>query len=1031
MKKWSVREVILILDFVDFISNYESQFRDGFIGYYFEELHRVLSEFSGVSLDGFSTLINGLCDKYISPADIFEGQINYVNTFQNDKTKKYIIKYALDYKKILGINDCNNALLSVIFGSALTSSEEYSLSISELKAREIPQEEIESIIERIISTPVEQENIEDKDEESNENEEITEEEHTHFEELVGDYITKKEYFDNITFSDKTYPKPISIPMIYSATLYLIDKQLELGNKRITIVMPSECNLMPLFTARVIRDEMEGPYDPFENLRGIRPGQKMRIGKAIIEIMAINENDFQYRCKDIDKCTEIRSANKTWYQYLERVEEGALNKYKLVKSEISRIEKQARANPTLQILLSNKGAVSKTTVLLTTKSSVDEFSKDYSVLGSAFSKVLSVGEFSLDPSGFVSGRTYGRIPNFTIATELSQVVSGASEDSVREKIDCLFVTQEKVRELLANRHTFERLLKLNIPTIVFLSENDYERYKELERYNFTLFHWKPSTLTDASFTKNTERFSNTVFEGLVRKTKNASNASFNVLECNGKELDEVYRRLKKLTNSCEDFDNRFKDLLHKMWCIYKAMVSDCYSENLDLYENPLMVEITAAYEAWNSQMDFYHDDIGNAVEEILAKSKDIVSSKQSKKMKCLCDALKKQVDESELIAVVVPDKCSYPESILCFLNKKYANGRCRFKVLRLKEFLFASRNLTVTYNYVNVLWFDRNDYINIKNTYSYLHLVYILFPFEEKWRAYFRRNFDECLQHKKTVKIARDLGVGESVRRVPFDEPKASDTINYDEQATYDFDSAVSKIYGESDEYHGDDNVPCCLIISRDYKISFMPTHKVIDVSDILANGDRIQQKSVRELRHGDCFVVRKSNKDIVADVADIMIGKTASQFRREVGLWCSGLISLINDKGFDYVYERLGKDDLCTKQQIRYWSMGETICPDNPRVCEIIARLCTRYKDDDMLYFCKNYKSIYEKGKRLQRIHMIAGKVINQKLRKKQKEISEIYFKKGGQGTLDGIGEVVIIEVDAIYGNQIVNKAKLNRLEAI
>ncbi len=62
---------------------------------------------------------------------------------------------------------------------------------------------------------------------------------------------------------------------------------------------------------------------------------------------------------------------------------------------------------------------------------------------------------------------------------------------------------------------------------------------------------------------------------------------------------------------------------------------------------------------------------------------------------------------------------------------------------------------------------------------------------------------------------------------------------------------------------------------------------------------------------------------------------------------------------------------------------------------------------------------------------MIAGKIINQKLRKKQKEISEIYFKKGGQGTLAGIGEVVIIEVDSIYGNQTVNKAKLNKLEAI
>ncbi len=1035
MKKWSVREVILILDFIGFIRNYESQYRDAFITFYYQELQRALPEFSNVSFDNFSTLINGLSEECLSPYDIFPNHRNCVDTFQNEKSNRFIVKYASDYRKTLNITDCKTALLSSGFGASHSFSEGNANSISESKENEHSINVTDSTDVCLKSISVEQE---DKNEErtlkteENIDEDEVEENYTHFEELIREYLSNKQYFNNITFADKLHPKSTTIPMIFSATLYLIDKQLERGNKRITIVMPAECNLMPLFTTRVVRDEMEGPYDPFENLRGVQPGQKMRIGKAIIEIIAINKDDFQYRCKDINKCTEIRSANKTWYQYLEKVEEGSLNKYKLVKSEISRIEKQASANPTLQVLLSNKGAVSKTTVLLTTKTSVDEFSKEYSVLGSTFSKVLSAGEFCTDPIGFISGRTFGRMPNFTVSTELAQVVTCVSNESIRNNVDCIFVTQEKVRELLANKHTLERLLKLSIPTIVFLSENDYERYKELERYDFTLFHWKPSTLTDASFTKNITKYTDTVFEGLARKTKNASKASFNVFECNGNELDDVYRKLKKLTNSCEDFDNKFKDLLHKLWCVYKAMVSDCYSEKLDIYNNPLMSEISAAYETWNSQKDYYHEDIRNNVEALLEKSKDIITSSQSIKFQCLCDALKDQVAESKRIAVVVPDKCSYPKSIQNYLSSKYVNGNCVFKVLRLKEFLFASRDLDITYDYVNVLWFDRSDYINIKNTYSYLHLVYILFPFEEKWRAYFRKNFDECLQHKKTVNIARELGVGESIRRIPFDEPKGSNSIAFDDQAKYDFDSAVSKIYGESNEYHGDDDVPCCLIVSRDYKISFLPTHKVIDVTDILASGDRIQQKSVRELRHGDCFVVRKSNKDIVADVADIMIGKTASQFREEVGLWCTCLSILINDKGFDYVYDRLGKNDLCTKQQLRYWSMGETICPDNPKVCEIIARLCTRYTDDEeIMYFCRNYKSIYEKGKKLQRIHMIAGKVINQKLRKKQKEISDIYFKKGGQGTLAGIGDVVIIEVDAVYGNQTVNKAKLNRLEAI
>lgn len=1028
MKTWSNREVVLLLDFYDLIENLPDRYLNEFIAYYYDELTQVLPEFHDVSFAEFSSLMNGFFYSILDPANVFVEQINYVNMFKNSETKNIIIKFASDYKHKLNIIDCENALLSEVFSSVKVLDDKYEISIKELRKSGYSLMEIGNAIDNLIAD-YQKKDIEapedDLDEEDNVPEVLTE-----FEQTIGDYLTKKEYFDTITFADKEHPKDVHIPMIYSATMYLIDTQLRMGRQRMTIIMPDRSNMLPLVTSRIIRNEMEDDYDPFDNLRGVLPGQKMKIGKAVIRIESISEDEFQYSCKDL-KCTEKRIFGRTWYQFLERVNEGALNKYDYLIDEIRRIEQQAKENSTLQRLMSNKGAVSKTSVMLTTKNSVDECAKDLIVLGVPFTKVISVGEFIQNPIGFACGKNIGKIPNIVICTELPQIVSCIAEESVSEKIDCIYVTQDKVRELLSNRHTFTRLLKSSIPVIVFLAESDYERYNELNKFDFSLFHWKPSTLTDISFSKDKDFYVDTVFQQLVNKTANASKASFDVTLCNGKAISTIHHDLKKVTDACKDYELSFRELIHKLWCAYRLLISDCFSVEIGIGTNPLYDSVVDLYDAWNVIKASYHEDIQNDIENIIDGISVAVLSDSTEKYDCLCETLS-NIEENKNVAIIVPDNCAYSEQLQTSLTKLNSDLSLSIKVFKLKEYILGDghRSLSV-YDHVIVLWFDKNDYIKIKNTYSYVNLRYILYSFEERWRSNFRRDFNSSLQHSKTLQTASELHIDEEIKHVPFDEKEYVDQSNK-EYEEFDFDSVIGKIYGIGPEpaEHDDDFVPCCLVFSRNFRISLLPTHKVIDVSELIAGNNRIIQRPAQELQHGDCFVVRESNKDIVAEVADGIIGENAEQLRKEVGLWYLCLDRLITEYGFDSIYQKLNDNILCSKQQIRYWSMGETICPDNPRVYETIASLCKSYSDKEITYFCDNYKSLYEKGKRLQRIHMIAGKKINQQLRKKHKEISDIYY-SGGRGYLAGIGEVVIIEVDAVYSNQVINRAKLNKLEVI
>ena len=1033
-KKWSNNEVFLIIDFYDFLKKKDSMQHDGFILYYYNELHNVLPAFIDVSYEDFSRLMKGLINGAISmlksPDLLGEEHSKYLAGYYST-LRKTILGYASDTKKRHFITDCNEAYLSQIWHVDDESlREESSISISELKADGITEDEINELIGKLI-TQQEKEAAEKEDDSVEQDREVDtvgvlheENNKTQFDVEVEEFLVGKNYYQDILFSEKSNFKQVPPPLIYATTLYIISSFIKRGDDRIVIVMPDELNnLMPLIFTQLVSDNMESPFDKFDNLKNVKPGQKMRLGKAVIEVVEITESHFAYKYADggaVDPWSE------TWYQYLVVDDSEKLSGVSLLDKEKKRFEYRADRNDIVKRLTSNLGAAKYTSMILATKSISDKWIKKAYVCGIAIERMFVRGVFSKTNGRIETAKSVSMIPNYVVASSMQQMVTAFKSDN---HINRIYVASDKVNELLSNQASFLKVLKEQLPVIVFMSDSQYENYCELERYNFVLYHWKPSTLSVSSSFADCEDYKDTMFESVAYKTKNASLAKFHLNLCKDEVLEKYYTQIRDLTKKSDDFDTRFKNMIHRMWILFYDFVYGFYSDEGAGVCGEIINDAKAVRDDWLEQIDSYGIDTRERVDQIIHTIEELVAEERSSKFQELSRALNLCIKNGESAAVILPDKCQY----VAELESSYKHEKS-VEIFRYRDYLALQKEHYKLFDNVIVIWFGKREYISIKNTYSYKKLIYLIYDFEERWRRAFKKKFDASLSHQKSVSALMTLGfTSDLIAEKPFDDV---DVVVKDEQTeestSFDFSEALKKLYsnGEHPSSKGEELVQCSSVISQNFRVMYLPGHKVLEISELISCGDKVNSKYVKDLKPGDCIVVRNSSKDIIAEKADSIIGPRAESMRKTAGSWIYCLNELIRINGFDTVYSLLQEEDLCSKQQVRYWSMGEVICPENPKVLERIALLCEGYDDPNLKWYSTNFDKVFVTGKELQKYHVMAGRVLTSQLKGRSDRIKEIY-RSGGKGTVPGIGSVVIIEVDEVFEQQSVNRARLNKLEAI
>ena len=506
--------------------------------------------------------------------------------------------------------------------------------------------------------------------------------------------------------------------------------------------------------------------------------------------------------------------------------------------------------------------------------------------------------------------------------------------------------------------------------------------------------------------------------------------------NNKSLRKLVRLISSLSQQAYNADNILRQFVRKVWAFQNKLTwLLCPIDGK--VRNELKKEIAELCEIWETQKRFYSGQAIEAiVEEILENFVSLLDEEKPAKLLKIESFFSKINGNQKSILVLLPNKYQYFPETFAYINS--IRGNCNIRLQTLSDFYSKQERSFDSVDYLIVTWFDKDEYIHIKQTYCYENLVFILYDYENKWRERYVKRFDECIPHESIKKTADKISFAqEDIYDKPLDRIFTEDTEEFDEISDYNIPNTIIRAtFGNTGiEQDSAEAIECVPVLLSEEKIAyFYPTHDVIDVTG-LSKGDidRPTKKDAIKLKRGDKILIRQSDKDIIREKADILMAqKGENDLRAQTEIWSTLLSVYAEHKSIVDVCRALNNEGgECTFQQVRYWLSGETIMPREKEVLIAIGIVASRVPELEEM--CEKYlnviDSIFEAGRKVQGYHQSAGRWLTSELKNRAQEIKFIANSSVSHGEVEGIGEIHIYTVEDVLNKEIIGRARINRIE--
>jgi hypothetical protein len=863
--------------------------------------------------------------------------------------------------------------------------------------------------------------------------------------LLDEYIERYPIYESVLFGTE------NLPSLLILTQYIIDKLIENGKKRIAIILPDDgCNMIPLIVAKCFCNVIYEPSYAPNVLDEVRQGQHLKFGgsegavvKFIsildgwIKIIAGGGKGKEKRDNPETECLFPISENYLFDKCDEKI--SKMKKFKEIYKNYKNAsnEKNFKSINMTEEIRKKKTTLKKTMLLLSKKEEFKEFIKNLSVNSYDFQDLIAYGEVIENGFNLLNGGKLDCLPALAVTARLVEI-NTLLKTSLKEKIFAIFATSDKFNELVNNTDTLKKCLLQNVPFVVFVPESSFEEYPLLADANFEMWHWKPSMMRSKAFSQeNTSVKSQPLFGKLSAKINRAVDATFDIKKCNEESLKTTFRDIKRLSDCTQDWDSHMRKMLHKILILHsKFRWLLCPLQEVANRFNQELNEIKALWQ--ERKIHYSGQDAARIIDSIIdSYDHNINIDNLSGKSKLVSDIVKS--NDLLDITVLVSDEYEYLQVTESWLAEITQKNRI-IQILKLSDFYAEQEKEFKHIDWLIITWFDwfnKKEYIKIKQTYCYKKLTFLLYDFENKWREGFISKIDKCLPHEVVRKNAANIGLSEQdYSDVPVSSISES-YVEYKEIEDYNVTKTIIKSIirsGKVDENASDSVEVVQILLAGDYIGYFYPTRYIIDVSGLFSgDSNRSLKKKACELRKGDNILVRQSEKDIIKEKADDFLQKdNKSDLRRLSEIWYNALCIYAEGKSVDTVCQGLkcnGGD--CTEQKVRYWLAGETICPTDKTVVTAILQVVKNKLNIENVD--KTVELIFAAGREVRTYHQKVGLWLNSALKNKTNEIIDITKTYGAasRGKIEGIGEICIYTVEDILDKDFVSRKKLNKVEAL
>lgn len=861
-------------------------------------------------------------------------------------------------------------------------------------------------------------------------------------EYVEQLLQSESAFDGLSLSFGENQKDTGIPPIIKSSILMLDKMIQHQGKYNIIVFPERVQSIFIFTLmklmhNIAQGKIERHYDPAT----FHPGEKLKLDNAIVEFMGLEERDgkpyLKIRLapdKNNGDGPVVHSMPIEFSPFFQRTNtERRLSKNKQFAIARKEVEKRIADLPPneqqLAVLVDYKTHMNSSIFSMTSIISAKETIAGCRLCGKRISDILLIGQ--TDYAGAVRNVGAGQlagIPSIVLAPDM-YAISAAVENG--HPIQSIIIDASDSNRILTQMDALDDLMRLGVPiTCVTDVVNSFDLYP-FEMRGFNIWRWDESSITHKLY--------DATILPLDRKIRNYATRKVEYLQVDGHEISGAIRKLSSHRSESKDSSApmmRIFDSLNSL--AFTALRETVPFDGSDIERAALLLNNTI--QVLTSEKPFLAPGLYEDYKEIINHLTKIYSpGYQLPKQTVLSKYL--QAENHKDICIVVPER-SNKEHV-----QTYWQTWCRHRGLRtiirvLHPAEYYSVNCTAFSATIVVGWLKRAIMRKILYSFNTQQYIILLYDYEHRWKNYDTTKWNSALKNSgnKTI-ITRSFNSDQlSISTSPFAEapgPESTEMPEVDELNEIELILRENK-YRQYVASGGTKSAEATTeAIPVNYVGGFLAFyrtgHKVISATKVITqDAERVDPILPDKLQVGDFVVVREAARDLIKEMADILLSNSGKHGFRELATkWKEALEIEQLFSTPEQIYQKL-VDAGCTKgyQAVRDWLTDEDmIAPQQKQDLQYIAAITENSVINELL------DQIFDAAQEVRSAHVQAGRVLSAQLRSRIVEALEGYgdidpfnIWEPIEMTVDGIGPVRILKIIDVGAPIVVDIADTNRL---
>lgn len=853
-----------------------------------------------------------------------------------------------------------------------------------------------------------------------------------WQEYVSRILAGSASFDGISLSFDDSKQSFEVPPIIKASILMLDKMLQHQGLFNILVFPERIQSIFIFTiVKLLYNILEGRIDQSYDPEKFIPGEKLRLGKAVVEFMRIEiingKKHMRLKLSDLEDSAPIEFFPLFQKTTASRISSDLV--FSKAKQEARKQLPSTSVEERLRGLLGDyKTHMDSSVVYMTSIINAKEMVSSCKLYGTPIKDLILIGQTDYEGNvRNIGAGQLGGIPAIVLASDLYALSEMAEKG---HPIQSIIIDASNANALVAQLPELDKLMRYGIPiTCVTDVVNSFDLRPFLER-GFNLWRWDETSITDKLFDASPLSSD--------KKTKHCVRKKVDYLVTDGGEISTaiklLYSHRKESQTASAQMLKLFDKLFsHAFMALHetipfgksefvqaKTSLEEC--EQLLVSEKPYLPPTT-------------YDDYRNI---IACLKKVFLPGFVLPKHEALAEKLFSMGERR--IALVVPERSdkarisqywqtwcndlNIPVEIDALYPAEYYNAPCdKYDDTIVVGWLKRAIMRKTLYSF---------------NTQSYTVLLY---DYERRWKNYDSNRWNAALdssENRKTIEKAFSTD-GMQVSTTRF-EPAAVETVDIpetDEQEEIETVLRENKYRqyvatgGKKTENETVEAIPVNYV--GGYLAFYRTGHKIISASDIIENdGDKIEMKYPSELHLGDFIVVREVDRDLVKEMADIILERSGMSDKRSIASkWKEALEIETLFYSPEQIYERLQRVG-CTRgfAAVRSWiTDDDMIAPQSKQDLEYIAAITENDVLKEML------DQIYNAAQIVKTAHVQGGRNLSFLLRNRIAEALKNYgdidpfnIWEPIEMQIDSIGPVRILKIIDIGSPMVVDITDTNRL---